>query len=105
MGEQVWRILTIPSPGDPGSDTWQGNGPRSGGSTWLTGSYDTASETLFWSVGNPYPDTDGDRRPGNNLYTNSDLALDPRTGKILWFYQYTPHDLHDWDGEPADRTG
>ena len=96
-GELVWRTLTIPSLGEPNSDTWQGSAPRRGGSTWLTGSYDTASKTLFWSVGNPFPDTDGDDRAGSNLYTNSDLALDPATGKILWFYQYTPHDLHDWD--------
>jgi PQQ-dependent dehydrogenase (methanol/ethanol family) len=96
-GELVWRTLTIPNPGEPGSETWRGTAPRSGGSTWLTGSYDVVSNTLFWSVGNPYPDTDGDDRQGSNLYTNSDLALDPQTGKILWSYQYTPHDMHDWD--------
>jgi PQQ-dependent dehydrogenase (methanol/ethanol family) len=97
-GELAWRTWTVPKPGEPGSETWKGTGTQvGGGGTWLTGSYDVESNVLYWSVGNPYPDTDGDQRMGSNLYTNSDLALDPQTGKILWHYQYTPHDLHDWD--------
>jgi len=63
----------------------------------VTGSYDVETRTLFWCVGNPYPATDGDQREGSNLYTNSVLALDPDTGKLRWYYQFTPHDLHDYD--------
>jgi alcohol dehydrogenase (cytochrome c) len=68
-----------------------------GGATWLTGSADTGQNVLYWAVGNPHPDTDGDERIGSNLYTNCDLAIDVKTGKMLWYYQFTPHDLHDWD--------
>jgi len=99
-GDLVWRLWTIPKFGEPGpgSDTWQGNALKEGGgATWLTGSVDTAANVLYWSTGNPHPDTNGDDRLGSNLYTNSDLAIDPKTGKMLWYYQYTPHDVHDWD--------
>jgi len=99
-GELVWKFTTIPKLGDTGpvADTWQGSAlGLGGGATWLSGSADTESNVLYWAVGNPHPDTDGDERAGSNLYTNSDLALDLRTGKLLWYFQFTPHDLHDWD--------
>ena len=99
-GELVWRFWTIPKPGDAGpvADTWQGTVlALGGGATWLSGSADPESNVLYWAVGNPHPDTDGDERLGANLYTNCDLALDLKTGQLRWHYQFTPHDLHDWD--------
>ncbi|MGD0478682.1 MAG: PQQ-binding-like beta-propeller repeat protein [Terracidiphilus sp.] len=99
-GELVWKLYTIPSPGDtgPAADTWKGSAlGLGGGATWLTGSADADANVLYWAVGNPHPDTNGDERMGSNLYTNSDLAIDVHTGKMLWYYQFTPHDLHDWD--------
>jgi PQQ-dependent dehydrogenase (methanol/ethanol family) len=97
-GELAWRLWTVPKPGEPGSETWNGSAlALGGGATWLSGSADTESDVLYWAVGNPHPDTDGDERLGSNLYTNSDLAIDVKTGKLLWHYQFTPHDLHDWD--------
>ncbi|HWB33246.1 MAG TPA: PQQ-binding-like beta-propeller repeat protein [Acidobacteriaceae bacterium] len=99
-GEKVWKFLTIPAPGDTGpiADTWKGTAlSLGGGATWTTGSADADAGIVYWPVGNPHPDTDGDERAGANLYTNSDLALDAKTGKLLWYFQYTPHDLHDWD--------
>jgi PQQ-dependent dehydrogenase (methanol/ethanol family) len=97
-GEQVWRFWTIPKRGEPVSETWKGKAlPTGGGATWLTGSFDTETDTLYWAVGNPYPATDGDEREGTNLYSNCVVALEPRTGKLRWYYQFTPHDLHDWD--------
>ncbi len=96
-GERVWRTWTVPKAGEAHADTWKGNANPQGGASWSTPSYDVASGVLYVSTGNPYPDTDGDARGGDNLYTDSDLALDVRTGKLLWYFQYTPHDLHDWD--------
>jgi alcohol dehydrogenase (cytochrome c) len=97
-GERVWRFHTIPAPGDPGSETWQGDAWQTGGgSTWLTGSYDPELELLYWTVGNPSPDWNGDVRPGDNLYSCSLIALDPNTGELKWHFQFTPHDTHDWD--------
>jgi PQQ-dependent dehydrogenase (methanol/ethanol family) len=97
-GERVWRRWTVPAKGDPGIETWQGSEPKQGGgATWLTGSYDPQSDTLFWATGNPYPDSDDHDRPGDNLYSNCVLALDPATGVLKWHYQFTPHDVHDWD--------
>jgi PQQ-dependent dehydrogenase (methanol/ethanol family) len=96
-GELAWRFWTVPKAGEPGSESWQGAQTPMGGGTWTTPSYDTATGVLYVPVGNPYPDTDGDQRGGDNLYTDSDLAIDPKTGKLLWYFQYTPHDLHDWD--------
>ena len=99
-GELAWKLFTIPGPEDtgPAADTWKGSAlALGGGATWLTGSADTEANVLYWAVGNPHPDTDGDERIGSNLYTNSDLAIDVKTGKMLWYYQFTPHDLHDWD--------
>jgi PQQ-dependent dehydrogenase (methanol/ethanol family) len=96
-GEEVWRFWTVPRAGEPGSETWKDDPHPQGGTTWTAGSYDGASGVLYWGTGNPYPDTDGDHRSGNNLYTASDVALDARTGKLLWYFQFTPHDIHDWD--------
>jgi PQQ-dependent dehydrogenase (methanol/ethanol family) len=97
-GELAWRHWTIPKPGEAGSETWKGDAiALGGGSTWLTGTYDPETGLLYWPTGNPFPDTDGTDRGGDNLYTNCDLALDPKTGKMRWYFQFTPHDLHDWD--------
>jgi PQQ-dependent dehydrogenase (methanol/ethanol family) len=96
-GERVWRVWTVPKAGEPGAETWKGDADPRGGSSWTTGSYDPKTGTLFVGLGNPYPDTDGDHRGGDNLFTDSDLALDARTGKLKWHFQFTPHDLHDWD--------
>jgi alcohol dehydrogenase (cytochrome c) len=97
-GKQVWRTWTVPSPGEPGSDTWPGDSWVHGaGATWLTGSYDPSLKLIYWGTGNPGPDWNGDARKGDNLYTASLLALDVDTGKIRWYFQFTPHDVHDWD--------
>ncbi len=97
-GELVWRHWTVPARGEPGSETWLGKEPLTGGgSTWLTGSYDRSTDTLYWATGNPWPDGDDRDRPGDNLYTNSVLALDAKTGNLKWHYQFTPHDLKDRD--------
>jgi PQQ-dependent dehydrogenase (methanol/ethanol family) len=99
-GELAWKFMTIPKPDDAGpiADTWKGTAlGLGGGATWTTGSADADANILYWAIGNPHPDTDGDERAGANLYTNSDVALDLKTGELLWYYQYTPHDLHDWD--------
>ena len=102
-GELAWRFWTVPKPGEPASETWTGKAIETGGgATWVTGSYDVETGTLYWTVGNPFPATDGDERDGTNLYTNCVLALEAKTGKLRWFYQFTPHDLHDWDAtEPV----
>ncbi len=97
-GERLWRFNTIPAPGEPGSETWQGEAWQTGGgSTWLTGSYDPDLDLLYWTVGNPAPDWNGDVRPGDNLYSCSLIALDPNSGELRWYFQFTPHDTHDWD--------
>ena len=97
-GERVWRFWTIPEPGEPGGDTWGGDSwQRGGGSTWTTGTYDPDLNLIYWGTGNPGPDMDGDVRPGDNLYSCSLIALDADTGKLKWHYQFTPHDVHDWD--------
>lgn len=97
-GERAWRFWTIPGKGEPGYDTWKGKHPEfGGGSTWLTGSYDSETDTLFWPTATPYPNTDDRDRPGDNLYTECILALNPDTGKLKWHYQFTPHDVHVWD--------
>ncbi len=97
-GARRWRFHTIPTPGEPGSETWGGESWKTGGgSTWVTGSYDPALGLLYWGVGNPGPLWNGDDRPGDNLYTCSLLALDAKTGTLRWHFQYTPHDTHDWD--------
>ncbi|MCX7281078.1 MAG: PQQ-binding-like beta-propeller repeat protein [Alphaproteobacteria bacterium] len=97
-GKEAWRFYTIPKPGEPLSETWVGRAlATGGGATWETGSYDPETQTLYWAVGNPYPDTDPSERGGTNLYTNSVVALDAATGKFKWHYQFTPYDTHDWD--------
>jgi len=97
-GELAWKHWTVPAKGEPGIETWKGKEPvGGGGSTWLTGSYDEATGTLYWATGNPWPDSDDRDRPGDNLYTNSVLALDAKTGQQKWHYQYTPHDVKDRD--------
>lgn len=97
-GALRWRRWTVPCRGDPGIETWGQNDPLDGGgSTWLTGSYDPFSGTLYWATGNPYPDGDDRNRPGDNLYTDCVLALDAKTGALKWHYQFTPHDLKDRD--------
>ncbi|MBS1810556.1 MAG: PQQ-dependent dehydrogenase, methanol/ethanol family [Acidobacteria bacterium] len=99
-GERVWRFWTIPAPGEPLSETWVGNAlPHGCGATWLTGTYDPQANLLYWTTGNPCPDYNGDERKGDNLYSDSVLALEPATGKLRWHYQFTPHDLHDWDAQ------
>ncbi|HUQ95887.1 MAG TPA: PQQ-dependent dehydrogenase, methanol/ethanol family [Bryobacteraceae bacterium] len=97
-GERLWRWNAIPKPGEPGNETWPGDSWKTaGGNTWLTGSYDPESNTIYWGIGNPAPDFDGDVRKGDNLYTESMVALDGNTGKMKWYFQFTPWDVHDWD--------
>jgi alcohol dehydrogenase (cytochrome c) len=97
-GKRVWQFWTVPAPGEPLADTWKGAAIEHGCSTtWLTGTYDTQARLLYWVTGNPCPDYNGDERIGDNLYSDSVLALDPDTGKLRWYFQFTPHDLHDWD--------
>jgi len=97
-GERVWRFWTVPAPGEPGAETWKGRAIEHGcAATWLTGTYDPDSRLLYWPTGNPCPDYNGDEREGDNLYSSSILALDPGSGRLRWHYQFTPHDLHDWD--------
>ncbi len=97
-GERVWRFWTIPKAGEPGAETWVGRASEHGcGATWFTGTYDPATKLLYWPTGNPCPDYNGDERKGDNLYTSSVVALDAQSGKLKWHYQFTPHDLHDWD--------
>ncbi len=97
-GKLLWRFWTIPGPGEPGNETWKGDSWKTGaGATWITGSYDPEIDTLYWGIGNPGPDWNGDVRPGDNLYTSSVVALDATSGKLRWHFQFTPHDTHDWD--------
>ena len=99
-GERVWRLWTIPDRTEPAASTWQGSALEHGcGATWLTGTYDPSSRLLYWATGNPCPDHNGDERRGDNLYTDSVLAIEAATGKLRWHYQFTPHDLHDWDAQ------
>ena len=98
-GARLWRFYTVPAPGEPGSETWPAPeaAARGGGGTWMTGTYDAELNLLYWGTGNPNPDYYGDDRKGDNLYTNSLVAIDARTGAPRWHYQFTPHDTHDWD--------
>jgi len=99
-GKVQWRWDTEPKPGEPGSETWpQGTDAiaHGGGMTWMTGTYDPELNRLFWGIGNPNPVLNGDIRKGDNLYTCSIVSLDPDTGKLVWHFQPSPHDTHDWD--------
>ena len=97
-GKRAWRFYTIPARGDPGSETWIGQALEHGcGTTWVTGSYDPSLDLVYWGTGNPCPDLDGSERNGDNLYTSSVVAVNAKTGKLKWYYQFTPHDTHDWD--------
>jgi alcohol dehydrogenase (cytochrome c) len=108
-GKEAWRFYTIPGPGEPGHETWEACPPKSetfcdpeawkhgGGSIWLTGSYDPELNLTYWGTGNVGPDYNGDQRPGDNLYTDSIVALDADTGRLRWHYQFTPHDVYDYD--------
>jgi alcohol dehydrogenase (cytochrome c) len=97
-GARRWRFWTVPGPGEPGHETWSGESWKTGGGpTWLPGSFDPELNLLYWGVGNPGPDWNADARPGDNLYTCSLVALDAGTGALRWHFQFTPHDVHDWD--------
>ena len=97
-GKRVWQFWTMPAPGEPGSETWGGRAIEHGCVTgWLTGTYDPSIGLVYWPTGNPCPDYNGDERKGDNLYSSSVVALDGKTGKLRWYFQFTPHDLHDWD--------
>lgn len=97
-GKEAWRFNVIPQPGQRGAETWGGDSAKTGGGpTWLTGSFDPNSNLIYWPTGNPGPDFDGAGRPGDNLYTNSVVALDPDNGTLRWYFQFTPHDVFDWD--------
>jgi alcohol dehydrogenase (cytochrome c) len=103
-GKEAWRFWTVPRPGQPGAqeveNTWKGkNADHRSGATWMTGTYDPALSLLYWPVGNPGPDYDGSEREGDNLYTDSVVALDAKTGALRWHFQFTPHDIHDWDAQ------
>lgn len=98
-GELLWRHYTIPTDGEPGVETWAGESYKIGGSpTWNTGTYDPETDTIFWTTGNPGADWNGEDREGDNLYSDSLLAVDPETGDLKWYFQFTPHDIWDYDG-------
>ena len=97
-GQRRWKFDTIPGPGEFGHETWSSDAWKTGGgSTWVTGSYDPSLDMLYWGVANPSPPFSGDKRPGDNLFTNSVVALNASSGKLAWHFQFTPHDEHDWD--------
>jgi alcohol dehydrogenase (cytochrome c) len=97
-GVLVWRFNTVPGPGEPGHESWEGDSWKTGGGpTWVTGAYDPDLDIVYWGVGNPSPIYSGDNREGDNLYTNSVIALKRKTGKLVWHFQFSPHDEHDWD--------
>ena len=105
-GERLWRYNPIPKPGEPGSESWAGDSwKHAGGNTWLTGSYDPELNLLYWGIGNPAPDFNGDVRMGDNLYTECVVALDLDTGKMKWYFQFTPHDTMDWDAVEIPDSG
>ena len=98
-GKRAWRFYTVPAPGEPGGDSWPSgdSAARGGAPAWVTGTYDPQLDLLYWPTGNPSPSDDGSGRKGDDLYSNSILALQPDTGKLQWYFQFTPFDLHDWD--------
>jgi len=97
-GELAWRFYTIPGEGEPHNDTWEDDSWKTGGApTWITGAYDPELNLVYWGTGNPGPDWNGEAREGDNLYSDSVVALDADTGELRWHFQFTPHDVHDWD--------
>jgi len=99
-GREAWRFWTVPRRGEPGAETWQGKGiEHPGATTWLTGTYDPQLDTVYWPTGNPSPDLIGDDRGGDNLYADSVVALDAKTGRLKWHFQFTPHDVWDYDAQ------
>jgi alcohol dehydrogenase (cytochrome c) len=97
-GKLKWKYWTIPGPGEFGSSSWPGDAYlHGGGTTWMPGTYDPQLNTIYWTTSNPAPDFVGDPRPGDDLYTDCVLALDPDSGKLKWYFQFTPHDLYDYD--------
>ena len=97
-GKEAWRFYTIPGKGEPGNETWAGDSWKTGGSSvWVTGSYDPDLNLTYWGIGNPGPDWNGDHRAGDNLYSDCVVALDADTGKLKWYFQFTPHDDFDYD--------
>ena len=98
-GEELWRTYTIPAKGEPGSETWGKLIEYGGGATWLSGTYDPELNLVYWTAGNAWPDFFGRDREGDNLYSSSLLALDAANGKMKWYFQFTPHDTHDWDAQ------
>lgn len=97
-GKRLWRFYSVPGPGEPGNETWEGDSWKRGGSDmWLTGSYDPELDTIYWTTGNPAPSMNSAVRKGDNLYSCSVVALDPNTGTRKWHFQFTPADSHDWD--------
>jgi alcohol dehydrogenase (cytochrome c) len=97
-GARKWRLYTVPGPGEAGHETWEGDSWKVGGApAWNTGTYDAKTNQIFWTTGNPAPSNRGEGRAGDNLYSNSLLAVDADTGKLNWHFQFTKHDEHDWD--------
>jgi alcohol dehydrogenase (cytochrome c) len=99
-GKREWLTYTIPAPGEPGSETWKGDNnawQTGGGAVWLTGTYDAEGNQMIWGTGNPVPMMDAHARPGNNLYTDSVISYDPDSGKMNWYFQFTPGDHWDFD--------
>lgn len=97
-GKEVWKFETIPQPGQRGAETWADSSAQTGGGpTWLTGSFDPTANLIYWPIGNPSPNFDGTGRSGDNLYTNSVVALDADSGSLQWYFQFSPHDVFDWD--------
>ena len=97
-GKQAWRFWTIPGPGEKGNESWQGDSWKTGSAaTWVTGSYDPETNLIYWGTGNPGPDWNDAKRKGDNLYADCIIALDADSGKLKWYFQFTPHDMHDWD--------
>jgi alcohol dehydrogenase (cytochrome c) len=97
-GRQLWKFYTVPGPGEVGHDTWTGDAWKTGGApTWTVGAYDPKGDVIYWGTGNPSPDFQASSRPGDNLFSNSVIAIEAKTGRLKWYYQFTPEDEHDWD--------
>ncbi|MFM8534083.1 MAG: PQQ-binding-like beta-propeller repeat protein, partial [Acidimicrobiia bacterium] len=96
-GKRAWRFSTVPGPGEKGNETWANDSwKRGAAATWVTGAYDPDTNHVYWGTGNPGPDWNGDVRKGDNLHSDCMLAIDADTGKLKWYFQFTPHDVHDW---------